>query len=492
MPADLYRRLRARFGDRADGPTRREMLRLTLLGATGLLLSSQVARAQRPPGRVLIVGAGFAGLATAHELASIGYDVRVFEARDRIGGRVRSVRNFSPGKVVEAGAELIGSNHPSWAAYKQRFNLRYLDIIDADEDEPIVLNGKHLKPDEANALYEEMERAYTMLNRDAALVNADEPWTSPHAEQLDAATVADWIERSPLSPRGKQALHAEFMADNGVVTNRQSHLGNLTQIKGGGLESYWTETEVFRCAGGNAQLADRLRHTLLDAHVQLGAAVKQITTAGPAAAVTLADGTRIEGDEVILAVPPSVWAKIVFDPPLDARLTPLPQMGHDIKCLFRVRSRFWKTAGLSPNSLSDGPVNLTWEATNNQGGTEAVLTAFSGGPSADICRSWSPATRVRRYVETLGLAYKGIEAQVVGPPLFMDWPSDPWTMAAYCFPAPGQVTSQGPVLRAPLGRLHFAGEHTNYAFIGYMEGALGSGIAVAKRLAQRDGLMRAA
>ena len=74
----------------------------------------------------------------------------------------------------------------------------------------------------------------------------------------------------------------------------------------------------------------------------------------------------------------------------------------------------------------------------------------------------------------------------------MDWPSDPWTMAAYSFPAPGQVTSQGPVLRAQLGRLHFAGEHTNYAFIGYMEGALGSGIAVAKRLAQRDGLMRAA
>jgi monoamine oxidase len=74
----------------------------------------------------------------------------------------------------------------------------------------------------------------------------------------------------------------------------------------------------------------------------------------------------------------------------------------------------------------------------------------------------------------------------------MNWPKEPWTMASYSFPAPGQVTSQGPILRAPFGRLHFAGEHTNYAFVGYMEGALGSGIAVAKRLAHRDGFMRAA
>ena len=68
---------------------------------------------------------------------------------------------------------------------------------------------------------------------------------------------------------------------------------NLTQIKGGGLDSYWTETEVFRCEGGNAQLAEKLQHTLLESHVTLGAAVAKISAGGATASVTLADGTRV-------------------------------------------------------------------------------------------------------------------------------------------------------------------------------------------------------
>jgi monoamine oxidase len=72
----------------------------------------------------------------------------------------------------------------------------------------------------------------------------------------------------------------------------------------------------------------------------------------------------------------------------------------------------------------------------------------------------------------------------------MDWPSDPWAKASYSFPAPGQVTSQGPTLREGIGRLHFGGEYTSYAFMGYMEGALNSGAAVAKRIAEKDGILK--
>jgi hypothetical protein len=70
----------------------------------------------------------------------------------------------------------------------------------------------------------------------------------------------------------------------------------------------------------------------------------------------------------------------------------------------------------------------------------------------------------------------------------MDWPRDPWTNAGYSFPAPGQVTTVGPAMHKGLGKIHFAGEHTSYAFVGYMEGGLNSGASLARRIAARDGL----
>ena len=72
----------------------------------------------------------------------------------------------------------------------------------------------------------------------------------------------------------------------------------------------------------------------------------------------------------------------------------------------------------------------------------------------------------------------------------MDWPGDPLVKASYSFPAPGQVTTQGPTLRDGIGRLHFAGEYASYAFPGYMEGALHTGAAVARRIATRDGVVK--
>ena len=100
------------------------MLLTSMSAGAGLLLSSRgFAQAHTGRGRVIVVGAGFSGLAAAYELVSAGIDVQVVEARNRVGGRVLSFRDFVPGKVVEGGAELIGSNHVLWQAYAKRFGL---------------------------------------------------------------------------------------------------------------------------------------------------------------------------------------------------------------------------------------------------------------------------------------------------------------------------------------------------------------------------------
>jgi monoamine oxidase len=487
MP-NLYTQLHRRYG-KNDGITRREMIQRSLAAAGALLISDQIGFAlpQGTAGRIVVIGGGFSGLAAAYELTRAGYDVTVVEARNRVGGRVISFSDIVPGKNVEGGGELIGSNHPAWVGYAKQFGLQFLDVGEEDAEFPIVLNGKRLTGDESEALWEEMEKAFGAIVADAKDIDPDRPWTAANADALDRRTLASAIDAIDASPLCRSALHTLMTADNGVVTDWQSYLGNLAMIKGGGLEKYWTDSEVFRCRGGNQQLAAKFVAAIGGARVLTRTAVRAVDLTDEGVRVSLASGKVLDADRVILTAPPSTWNRIAIDPALPAGL--MPQMGTNVKFLIGLNGPFWRRAELAPDLLSDGPVNMTWHGTEGQRGAGEALVAFSGGPSAEMCRDWG-ARRVENYLAELGKVYKGIRGSYSGKSRFMDWPGDAWTKASYSFPAPGQVTAQGPTLYDGIGRLHFAGEYSSYAFMGFMEGALHSGAAVAKRIAVTDGVVK--
>jgi monoamine oxidase len=484
----FYARLRHCFGPRPDGLTRREVLRAALAGATGILLSEGQALPAAPSGkRILVLGAGFAGLAAAHELVHAGYDVTVLEARKRVGGRVVSFTDLIKGKVVEGGGEFVGSNHPTWLAFAKRFGLKLANVSEHRWAEtPIMLGGRRLGPWEARKLLLEMELTLPRLNADAARVDADEPWKSPDARALDRRTVASWIAAQKVSDLCRLGLAAHSVGNCGVLPAWQSYLAVLAAIKGGGLAKFWTESEALRCAGGAQQLAHKLLASVGDKRVHLGTPVESVRVGDKGVEVT-AGGKKWPAEDAILTVPPSAWGRIGFDPPLPAGL--LPQMGRTVKLLVGLKKRFWKDLKLSPESLTDGPINLTWEATDRQPGEEACLTLCTGGPAVDDILSWPAEQRAARLLEALGKLYPDT-AKHVDRTRLLDWPNDPWTRAGYSFPAPGEVTTVGPLLHKGLGRLYFAGEHTCYAFFGYMEGALHSGVSLARKLARRDGLLK--
>jgi monoamine oxidase len=485
--ANLYSQLQRRYG-KPDGISRRDMMKRSLAAAAGLLLSERVIGAQAKAGRVVVVGAGFSGLAAAYELSRAGYEVTVVEARNRVGGRVISFSDIVPGKNVEGGGELIGSNHPAWVGYAKQFNLEFLEVSEEDAEFPVVLDGKRLSGDDSEALWEDMEKAFNTIVADAGKIDAERPWTSPNAAALDKRTLASWIAALDASPLCKEGLRTVMTADNGVITEWQSYLANLAMVKGGGLDKYWTESEVYRCDGGNQQLATKLVAAIGAGRVMTRMPVQSITVTANGVRIALASGKALDADHVVLTAPPPVWNKIAIDPALPIGL--IPQMGTNVKCLFGMKAPFWRRAELAPELLSDGPVNMTWHSTDGQDGAGEGLVAFSGGPSADVCREWG-TRRIDSYLAEMEKVYRNIRGSYVRA-RFMDWPGDPWAKASYSFPAPGQVTAQGPTFYDGIGRLHFAGEYTSYAFMGYMEGALNSGAAVAKRIATRDGVVKAA
>lgn len=474
------------------------MLRATLAASAGLLLSgpasawSGAARRGVRGKPVVVIGAGLAGLAAAYELHAVGYDVTVFEARDRVGGRVLSFNaaggsEFVPGRNIEGGGELIGSNHPAWLAYAERFGL---ELMEVGEDEhafsPVLIDGQVLDDDAAEKLWASMDSAFRGLTDLARAIDPDKPWAAPDAAALDRRSVQSWIDALAADALTKRACWINQSSDNGVEPARASLLGELAVVAGGGLERYWEETEALRCRGGNQQLARRLAEAIGPDRVRLGAAVSRVAHGPKKAVVTLRDGGVFEAFDVILAVPPSVWSKIVFEPGLPKELP--PQMGLNTKYLAHTKTRFWRDQKRAQYALSDGPIAQTWDATDAQGDDgPGCLVGFSGGPSAERVLAWSKEERDAKLSEVMEPMYPGFKAAVVAARL-MDWPRDPWTMAGYSFPAPGQVTTQGPVLAAGLGALRFAGEHACYKFVGYMEGALQSGLAAARAIAARDGL----
>jgi monoamine oxidase len=442
--------------------------------------------------QVIVVGAGFAGLAAAHELKFLGYDVEVWEGSERFGGRVMSDSHFVSNKVVEMGAELIGDNHEAWIAYATHFELEFLPVPGGTARAPIMVFEELLTRDQIRRVDQGVRTMQRHLNLLAnnRVKNPHRPWRSRNARPLDHETVHNFLESMGVRVICRRALQEELQADQGVPTNRQSLLALLAMIKGGGGQRFWEDSESWRCAQGNEELANRLVHGLAKdpaIKVRTGHKVLHIDWRFNSCVVH-SNAAVCEARDVVLAIPPSVWPPDLFHPRIPAldRI----QMGHNVKYLMPFRSPFWRRRGSrrDPNLTADGPVNGTWEATAGQGGGGAVLTAFSGGDDSRDCASWSSKQRQANYMRQLEIAYPGISRHLRWRAIFMEWPKRAWAKASYSFPAPGDVTRIGPTLYNGCGALHFAGEHTCFAFVGFMEGALRSGVRAAVQIARRDGV----
>jgi len=446
--------------------------------------------------RIGIIGAGFSGLCAAYELESLGYDVHVYEARDRVGGRVDSIKGFAGKEVVEGGAELIGGNHPLWNSYRKHFNLKFSDVKDY-RNSPYRFNGKTLTFDVTQELVAEMNKIFGKLSDLAeTIVDAFEPWVNPDARTLDSESLENWLMKQHCSTLCKEAVRVQLEADNGYPAGQQSLLGILAMVKGGGLDRYWTDTELYRCRGGAERLATSFQKALdrSMARVHLETPVSKITRCSTG--IVLWDQkneTLAEVDDVILSIPPSVWCNLDVGnfPELARKLGHPPPMGRNVKALFLFDTRFWQEFASSPTLASDGPIDLTWETTEaDRSPANVAMVAFSGADDASTCSSWE-GKRQGNYEIELEPAYPGIGKNMQNFQ-FKDWPNERWTMASYYFPRPGDVLNWGPFWKAGYEDwLHFAGEHTCFAFVGYMEGALASGFRLARRIAVRDKILGA-
>jgi monoamine oxidase len=427
--------------------------------------------------RVAVVGGGLAGLYAAWLLQQQGLAVTLFEASNRLGGRVLSSRDFIPGKVVEAGAELIGMNHPTWQALAKRFGLT-LTKITGDPDGRIRFGHHELSAKQLADLAVDRRAVQYAIGQDALVVNQVEPWLSPRAAALDATTVRDALDKifQTVSLRNKditrQYLDLVIGNDTNAPPERLSYLGLLSKVSSGRMGTdmlgYWECTETHRCAGGSQQLVSKLAQPLgTSVRLNWPVSILELRQEGVRVMSCRAGGAYMQDfDYVILAAPPKCWPQIDAPVPFP-RCSYTMADGPAVKFLTRFDKQF---STFAPSARWD-QLGQTWESTESQhGGKGFGLTVYSGG---------SFILSEPEYAARLNVLYPGYRAHV-NKEWLVDWANTMWIGTGYSTPAPGQVTTVGQQLSLPFQkRLYFAGEHACVPFHGYMEGALQSGARAA-------------
>ena len=446
---------------------------------------------ERVDADVAIVGAGIAGLIAARDLVAAGKDVVVLEARDRVGGRVLN-HQLSDGTVVELGGQWICPTQLRMAKLTAELGLETFPTYNTGEH-LLHVGGRQVRyrtrPRLGAIALADIAQAQTRFDRLAARVPLEVPWASDRADELDGQTFETWIRRNARTATGREMLR---LYAEGVYAAEATDFSLLHALfythSGGGVDAIAGTrggAQQDRFVGGSQLVPIRLAERLGD-RVRLGAPVRRIEQHETGIDV-IAEEAQVSAGRVVVAVPPTLAGRLVYDPPLPGardQLTQRVPAGSVIKCHAVYDSPFWRDDGLTGQATGDrGPVKVVFD-NSPQGGTPGVLLAFLEGAAARRLSRVDPAERRAAVVGSL-VGFFGPRAAAPIEYAELDWSEEEWTRGCYGahFP-PGVWTQFGPELRAPVGRIHWAGAETATVWSGYMDGAVQSGERAAAEVIQ--------
>ena len=429
---------------------------------------------------VVVVGAGLAGLVAADELAREGFEVTVLEARDRVGGRVLTVREpFAEGQIAEAGGEYIDTAHTEMLDLVERFGLELDDLRELDEGRIVLLfdGEREVIEDVPAGVQEEIDAFFGEAVELAEEIDPED--LSGEAEELDGVSVAEVMEERDLSEEARFVLTRQIRDDYAAEPDRLSALWVVLSERAY-LDVPDNEAEVFRIQGGNDQLPKALADDI--GGVELSMPVTAISQDDSGVRVR-AGGGEVAADYAVLAVPLSVLGGIEFSPEPDEAqaAAAATQYGAATKMLMQFSRRTWTEEGLNGDSFTDLPVGSTWDATDAQPGTAAILTGYASGRLGISSAQIDEPARIQQGVRGADQVFPG-SAQAFSTGASVAWLDEPFSRGSWVAPAPGQVLALREGVGSPLGRVYLAGEATAQKFSGYMEGAVRSGQRAAREI----------
>ena len=452
---------------------------------------------------VVVVGAGYSGLAAARHLARAGVDVVVLDARHRVGGR-SFTQVTDAGFTIDRGGQWIGPTQDNLAALAAELGVATFPTYTEGQGVELRDGGRDLyvglipTSDPGGAA----DGIACMLDLDLAAfdVPLHAPWDAADAADLDAQTLATYFDTHLTSASARAILEVAVKAIFGTGSGELSLLFALFYLHaGGGLTNLARTTggaQERRFTGGSQQLAEGMAAEL-GARVLLGAPVESVaygpdhvgvgarvvpSGADPADPGTASRPLRVSARRAILAMAPALCGQLRYWPALPGRRDQLCQrmpMGAVTKVHVMYDEPFWRADGLNGQIVAPGSIMESAFDNSPEDASHGAIVGFVAGDECRRMEAAGLAARQAAVLDDLARAF-GPRARTPVEVVEQHWPAEPFTRGGpVAVSAPGALTALGPALREPIGPLHWAGTETATEWCGYLDGALSAGVRAA-------------
>ena len=451
-------------------------------------------RRKGAPKKVIIIGAGLAGLSAGYELTQAGHDVTVLEARTRPGGRVHTIRDpFAEGLYADAGATRVPNHHHFTLKYAELFGLTLDPFQPPDVPSVYYVRGKRIQMTPGQK--EEWPYDLTAEERALGVNGMRQKYIRSMLSELGDVTDPSWpppetlrkydqMNRSDFWRSRGASLEAVALMSLGGVDDRAETWSTLYMLRNQALNQKLAR--YYKIKGGTDLLpkafADRLSGKIHFAApvVRIEQHAQGIKAVFPRAGAY----HTLTGDYLVCAVPFTVQKNIEIAPAFSVEkqraIEELPYLSAS-KIFLQSKKRFWVDEGQSGFATTDLPIGQVWDLTYSQPGTRGILQAFPISLHSRRVTGMSEQERINFALEQVEMIYPGMRENFEGG-VTKCWDEDEWSRGASSYYKPGQFSSLLPHVARPEGRIHFAGEHTSVWIDGWMQGALESGNRVAREV----------
>lgn len=462
---------------------------------------------------IAILGAGMAGLNCANHLLGSGVNFKVFEASNRLGGRILTHYNDSMqlGIYPEFGGDFIDSNHEDMLHLAKEFNLELVDLIEEQEKnnwekDIYFFDNRKIKEKE---IIKEFKKIAGKIARDKDSLG--ENYDTADAQRLDNTPLSEYIRQLPCAQWLKDLFVAAFIAEYGLDCEEQSTLNMLDMIDtntDNGFRVFGDSDERFRIKGGNAQIINKLAQKVGDGKIEKNFQVNEISENDDGTyTIRFENGEQVVSKSVVCTLPFTILRTIRLSlkniSPEKRRCIDELGYGKNTKLVLGYEGQPWRSKQnnamgyLFTNDMTngwDGSVNRT---ENNPFG--AYVAYFGGNFSQKLCdesfknplappshvwRTELPDARVNGFVDELDKIFIHSKEHFKGKHVFVNWIEYPYVKASYSCYKPGQWTTIAGLEIQPVGNFFFAGEHCSEMFQGFMNGAAETGRRVAAQVLQ--------